>query len=138
MTPKARAQEALLPCPLCGGKAEYSEREHNDDINPPRPFMFGRIECYDCGATVPEQKISEQQSKKVISDLVEKLYRSWNRRPSPAINQELAEALEICLKQMRIEDMIFQEQPALGSAIQIATKALEKHAAAIKHSQEKI
>lgn len=75
--------DQLLPCPFCRGKAEYSQREHDDDINPPRPFMYGRIECYDCGATVPEQKITEQQSKKIIKGLVEKLYRSWNARKAP-------------------------------------------------------
>lgn len=93
----------LLPCPFCGGEAEYSEH-HEDNGGVEiyyREYHYYMVSCSKCGLTMASQVDKEG------------VVRKWNtRKPMQEIVERLEEA-KVCIVDdytEEYEDMVFLEE----------------------------
>lgn len=146
-TPKARAQEALKPCPACGAVPKLCEFGS---------MAFGKnfqIDCENPQCCITISSMCRNSADDAMA--------AWNTRtPSPAINQELADTLKRCDEQMSeaVHTAFRKGSDSVGSNLIWRTinsmpedewenivdfivdglgvkQALEKHAAAVKRGE---
>jgi Lar family restriction alleviation protein len=92
--------EQLLPCPFCGGEAEFYIDGHG----------YSGVYCQVCGATSGEIGISTDDKYKLLAD-------AWNTR---APETELRDALKLCVEALEINlcrSQNDQEAFEIGKAI---------------------
>jgi len=68
-------QEALKPCPFCGGKAFVNTIEHNAECRPNGYRFHGEVMCHNCQAVAGTTGFDVSYAV-----ATERAIKAWNRR----------------------------------------------------------